>query len=188
MSRQLSRPADGSAPGSAGDGPGTDGMPSGRVVIEALVVTAVLAALAVVGWHVLSPDVFAEAVDGGVRVSTAESGRRFGIEVSFAVVTSLAGLVAGAWLMARHQSEAVPVQVVLAVTGVAGAGLVWRLGRATGPADLAEQARAAEPGTMLEMPLDVASYAMLAVWPIVAVVAGAIVIAIRDRPPGRDGV
>lgn len=168
-------------PGDAkGSGPRRASRP---IIVEVVIVTGVLVALATYGWHVVSPDVFAEATEGGMRLSTAESRRLFGIEVSFGVVTAAAGVIAGAWLMTRHRREAVLVQVLLAGTGIVGAVLVWLVGRGTGPGDPAVHGRSAAPGTMLEMPLDVESYAMFAIWPIAAVVAGAVVIAIRDRPP-----
>ncbi|HEX6196203.1 MAG TPA: hypothetical protein VFZ37_09840 [Jiangellaceae bacterium] len=163
-------------------GPGIRDLPGGAALIEALVVTAVLAALATYAWHVLTPELFAEATAGGYQLSTAESGRLFGIEVWFAVVTAAAGLVAGAWLTMRHRLEPVLSQVMLTFTGVLGAVLVWQLGRATGPGDPAVRARVVGAGTELEMPLDVESYALLAIWPIAAIVAGAVVVAVRDRP------
>lgn len=163
-------------------GPGIADLPGGPVLIEAAVVIAVLVALATYGWHMLSPDVFAEATAGGYRMSTAESRRLFGIEVWFAIVTGVAGLVAGIWLMLRHRLEAVRIQVLLVVTGVLGAVAVWLIGRSTGPGDPALRGRSAEPGTMLEIPLDVESYALFAIWPIAALVAGAMVVAILDRP------
>lgn len=165
-------------------GPGFGGLPGGWVLIEAAVVTGVLAALATYGWHVLAPEVFAEATAGGYQMSTAESRRLFGIEVWFGVVTAAAGLIAGAWLMMRHRLEPVRSQVLLTCSGILGAVLVWQLGRGTGPEDPAVQARAAAAGTELEMPLDVESYALFAIWPIAAIVAGAVVVAIRDLPGG----
>lgn len=168
--------------------PGIASLPGGPILIEALVVAGVLVALATLMWHQLAPRVYAEVIEGGVRMSTAESGRLFGIEVWFAIVTTAAGLVMGAWLMFRHRLEAVRIQVLLVCAGILGAAAVWLLGRSTGPGDPAARASLAEPGTMLEMPLDVESYALFAMWPIAAVLAGAVVVGIADRPaaPGGD--
>lgn len=166
--------------------PGIASLPGGPILIEALVVTGVLVALATLAWHALAPQVYAEVVEDGVRMSTAESGRLFGIEVWFGIVTTVAGLVMGAWLMLRHRLEAVRIQILLVFAGIVGAVVVWLLGRSTGPGDPAARANPAEPGTMLEMPLDVESYALFAMWPLAAVVAGAIVIAITDRSPAAN--
>jgi hypothetical protein len=167
-------------------GPSGGGLPGIAIVVEALVITGVLAALATLGWHEFAPEVFAEVTGNGFRVSIAEARREFGVEVWFAVVTAAAGVAAGTVLMLRHRADSVAVQVVLAGTGVLGALLVWQLGHGTGPGDLAARASLAEPGTMLEMPLDVASYANLAIWPIAAVIAGAAILAMRYRDASRD--
>lgn len=186
-SDRLGASGDASSPSNAWDrdqrnGPDRSPRSGALIVIETLAVTGVLVALATFGWHVLAPEVFAEATEAGFRVSTAESRRLFGIEVSFAVVTAAAGIVAGAWLMLRHRLEAVRVQLLLVASGLVGAVAVWLLGRGTGPGDPAVLAAGVEPGTTLEVPLDVESYAMFSIWPIAAVVAGAVVVAIRDRP------
>lgn len=165
-------------------GPDIGSLRGGWVLIEAAVVTGVLAALATYAWHVLTPDVFAEAIAGGYQMSNAESRRLFGIEVWFGVVTAGAGLIAGAWLMMRHRLEPVRSQIMLTCAGILGAVLVWQLGVGTGPGDPAVRARVAAAGTEMEMPLDVESYALFAIWPIAAIIAGAVVVAIRDRPGG----
>lgn len=165
-----------------GNRPGIGGLPGGMILIEALVVTGVLVVLATLLWHALAPEVYAEVTDGGVRMSTADSRSLFGIEVWFAVVTAAAGLVSGTWLMLRHRVDAVRIQFLLIGAGIIGAAAVWLLGRSTGPGDPAARGRSAETGTMLEVPLDVESYALFAMWPIAALVAGAVVVAIVDRP------
>lgn len=162
-------------------GPRVGGPPGGPVLIEALVVTVVLAALATYAWSLFAPEVFAEATAGGYQMSTAESGQLFGIEVWFGVVTAVAGLIAGAWLTARHRLDPILSQVLLVAAGIVGAVLVWQLGKDLGPGDPAARARVVAAGTELEMPLAVESYALLAIWPIAAIVAGAVVVAIRDR-------
>jgi len=158
---------------------------TGRLVVETVLLTGVLALLAAIAWQWLAPEVYAEASESGFRVSIFEARREFGIEAWFAIVTGVAGVLAGVILMLRHRVEAVAVQVALAISGVLGAVLTWQVGRAIGPGAVADQARAAESGDLLEMPLDLVSYALCVVWPIAAVIAGAAVVAMRHRdgPP-----
>lgn len=167
--------------GRGGHGAARDG--GGRIVLDSLVIGVVAAVLAAIVWNLVSPDVMVEVTENGVRFGLAEARREFGIEVAFAAVAAVAGLIAGAVLMLRHRDDPVAAQVAAAVTGTLAALAMWQLGlRVLGPGDLAERAGEAEPGTLLEAPLDVASYAVFAIWPIAAVVGGAVMIAVRDRP------
>jgi hypothetical protein len=89
----------------------------------------------------------------------------------FAICTATAGLVAALLVFARARRARVGALVGLAVGGLLGAIVTWRVGVLLGPGDALDSAKGLAAGTRLDGPLKLSALGVLFAWPIAAVVS-----------------
>jgi hypothetical protein len=139
-----------------------------RLVVDAVVLHAALAALVGVGWWAWAPQLTYTVVEGqALVVQEARYTEIFSGDATFALLAGIAGLLSATGLLMRgHRGPAVPV--LLTVLGGASAVGAWWLGVTLGPGRIDDLAAAAGEGDLVAGP-ELNAYAALLVWPLLAV-------------------
>ena len=156
-----------------------------RVVVECLLAALVFGLLAGVAWYLLVPDVTVSVGDDGEpRLGTAAASGVFAYDAWFMVVGSISGLLLGAVLFTRHRRESVVAAVAVAVSGLVGSLVAWRVGVLLGPEPVEARATALDNGGTLTLDVGLEAYGVLLAWPIAGLVAVLAVSAwLDDRAP-----
>ncbi|RCG22157.1 hypothetical protein DTL70_16530 [Streptomyces diacarni] len=179
------RPAPGEQPGTGPAAPqptppygveagyGGEGGPLVRRELREAAVCAV--AVAVVGiamgllWLWLAPRVPLYNNGEVVLFKDPEGEQAIGAEGVFALLGLAFGAVSGLVLFAVRRRGGVGLVVGLALGGLLGSVLAWRVGVWFGPeTDLPAAARAAGKGATFDAPLELHAYGMLLAWPVAA--------------------
>ncbi|MFJ4693513.1 DUF2567 domain-containing protein [Streptomyces sp. NPDC088766] len=164
----------GAAPHDAGHGQDGPGMKT--ELREAAVITVVVALLgAALGllWLWLAPRVplVGEAVDDNwvVYLKDTEGEQAVGVDGTFVLLALACGAVSAAAVFAWRRRGGVPLVVALALGGLLGSLLAWRLGVWLGPGqDVVARARAAGAGVTFSAPLKLSAKGALLAWPLAA--------------------
>lgn len=133
-------------------------------------------------WAMLAPRVFGIKTADGVDLVNPETKAYVGQDAYFLIVTAVVGLVCGItvwWLVRRRDAASA---IALALGGLAGAYIAWRVGRAMGPTGLQDWARTASLGATRALPVDLRATAVLVAWPLLAVLAHLGLVLATDRP------
>ncbi|MER6674270.1 AAA family ATPase [Streptomyces sp. NPDC000983] len=145
---------------------------------EAAVVTvavAVAGALLGVLWSWLAPRVplVGDMVDGGwvVYIKDTEGEQAIGVEGTFTLLAIAFGAVSALVVFLARRRGGVPLVVALAVGGLLGSLLAWRVGVWLGPADdVIARAREVGKGVTFSAPLELDAKGAWLVWSISALV------------------
>ncbi|MFE4049824.1 AAA family ATPase [Streptomyces sp. YIM B13518] len=155
------------------DGPGM------KAEIREAAVTAVAVALGgvLLGvlWWWLAPRVpyVGDVVGDGwvVYLKDAEGEQSVGVDGTFALLALGFGAVSALAVFLVRRRGGVPLVVALAVGGLLGSVLAWRLGVWLGPSsDLIARARSAGDGVAFDAPLKLGAKGALLAWPFAALV------------------
>jgi hypothetical protein len=155
----------------SGEGPGRD---LGRELIEAaviVVVSAVLGALLAWLWLTLAPRVPLELAQGAVILKDSEAEDSIAIDGTFALLGLAFGAVMAAAVFLVRKRGGIPLVLALAVGGVLGSLLAWKMGVWLGPTeDVVAHAKQVGPGKSFDAPLQLRAKGALLAWPAAAMV------------------
>ncbi|MEU3944938.1 AAA family ATPase [Streptomyces sp. NPDC029526] len=165
--------------GPAGDGwYGQDG-PGMKTELREAAVAAVAVALGgvLLGvlWWWLAPRVplVGDAVDGNwvVYVKETEGEQAVGVDGTFTLLALALGAVSALAVFLIRRHGGVPLVVALAVGGLLGSVLAWRLGVWLGPPqDVIAEARRVGEGATFDAPMKLGAKGALLAWPLAALV------------------
>ncbi|MFG2516624.1 AAA family ATPase [Streptomyces sp. NPDC048584] len=139
------------------------------------VAVAALGALLGVLWWWLAPRVplVGEVLDGNwvVYLKDSEGEQGIGVDGTFSLLALAFGAVSAVVVFLVRRRGGVPLVVALAVGGLLGSVLAWRLGVWLGPgSDVVAQARSAGKGVTFDAPLKLGAKGALLAWPFGALV------------------
>lgn len=134
------------------------------------VATAALGVLLGVLWWWLAPRVplVGGVLDGNwvVYLKDSEGEQGIGVDGTFSLLALAFGAVSAAVVFLVRRRGGVPLVVALAVGGLLGSVLAWRLGVWLGPgSDVVAQARSAGKGVTFDAPLKLGAKGALLAWP-----------------------
>lgn len=137
-----------------------------------VVVCSALAGLpaGLVWWLVAPLPPIEKRADGLYRAGGEGNEAAIAADGWFAVVVLVVGVVVALLVYLRTRPGRLGPLVGLAVGGVAGAVVAWRLGALLGPDALTETAKHVKVGAHFDGPLTVSAYGVLLVWPMAAVI------------------
>ncbi|CAM5374133.1 ABC transporter permease OS=Streptomyces aurantiogriseus OX=66870 GN=GCM10010251_41560 PE=4 SV=1 [Streptomyces aurantiogriseus] len=143
---------------------------------EAAVITVLVAVAGVLLgllWVWLAPRVplVGDVVDGNwvVYLKDTEGEQAVGVEGTFTLLALACGAVSALAVFAWRRRGGVPLVVALALGGLLGSLLAWRLGIWLGPSqDVLAQAEAAGKGVTFSAPLKLSAKGTLLAWPLAA--------------------
>jgi DivIVA domain-containing protein len=121
-------------------------------------------------WWQLAPEPLLVRRSGGIFFAS-ESESAVAADGWFAVCAATAGLVAAVAVFALTRRARVGALLGLAVGGIVGALVAWRLGMLLGPGPARETARGLAVGSRFNGPLRISARGVLLIWPLVSVVA-----------------
>lgn len=158
---------------------------TGALVAAALLVAGVPVAVV---WRLVAPLPRLVVNTGGVFFAEQNAEYAVAADGWFAVCSATAGLVAALVVFARARHSRVGALVGLAVGGLLGSVVAWRLGMILGPGDALVTANGLDVGTRFDGPLRLSALGVLFAWPIAAVVAWFALTAGLEPPeqPGAD--
>jgi hypothetical protein len=154
-----------------------------RVAVELGVVALLLGVVGGLVWSALAPEVELRVVDDGAFLDEVQGARVIGRDGWFAVVGAAGGVLLGLAGWWRHRDDPVPLVVGLAVAGVLGSAVVWRVGTWAGPDPLPEQlpAGGGDGATVIE-PLAIGAPGVLVAWSVVALAVVAVLALLAPGP------
>jgi hypothetical protein len=139
---------------------------------QAAVLTVVLAVSGVLLgllWLWLAPHVPLIADSKAVYLKDSEGEQSAGVDGTFALLGAGFGLVSAVVVFALRRHGGVPLVVALAVGGLLGALVAWRLGVWLGPEqDVAAHAKRVGEGVTFDAPLELKAKGALLAWPLLA--------------------
>ncbi|WP_159766821.1 DUF2567 domain-containing protein [Streptomyces sp. HM190] len=143
----------------------------GRELLEAAVVTAVMTlvggALLGVLWWWLAPHVPLVSDGSAVYFKDTEGEQAVGVDGTFTLLALGMGALSGLLVFLLRRRGGVPLVVALAVGGLLGAVVAWRLGVWLGPGtDVVARAKEAGRGVTFSAPLKLAAKGALLAWPL----------------------
>jgi hypothetical protein len=141
---------------------------TGLVVIAASLFAAVPLGIL---WYVLAPLPRLVTRSDGVFLTGGETETAIAADGWFAVCSATVGLVAVLVVFARMRRARLGPLLGLAIGGLAGAILAWRLGVLLGPAGIAATAKGLSPGAHFNGPLNLSARGVLFAWPLTSTLA-----------------
>jgi hypothetical protein len=141
---------------------------TGLVVVAACLFAAVPVGIL---WYVLAPLPRLVTRSDGVFLTGGETEVAVAADGWFAVCSATAGLVVVLVVFARMRRARLGPLLGLAVGGIAGAILAWRLGVLLGPANIREAVKGLSPGAHFDGPLKLSARGVLFAWPLASTVA-----------------
>ncbi|MCX4727156.1 hypothetical protein ACIPW9_04215 [Streptomyces sp. NPDC090052] len=167
------------------DGPGLR-----AELVQAAVVAVVLAVLGVLLgllWMWLAPRVPLISDGKAVYLKDSEGEQAIGGDGTFALLGLAFGVVSAAAVFLFRRRGGVPLVIALAVGGLLGSLLAWRVGIWLGPSqDVVAAAKHAGKGVTFDAPLKLAAKGALLAWPVAAMIVHLGVTAVfgpRDPEP-----
>ncbi|MCM2576486.1 hypothetical protein [Streptomyces meridianus] len=175
---------------------GADGERTGAAKVRQAALVTVLVALsgAVLGalWLWLAPHVLLVSDGKAVYFKNSEGEEAIGADGVFVLLALGFGVLSGALVFLVRRSGGIPIVVGLALGGLLGAVLAWRLGGWFGPAgDVAQHARRVGKGVVFDAPLQLRAKGALLVWPVAALAVHLGLTALfgpRDPEPGENAM
>lgn len=166
----------------------------GQAAIVALLVTVAGLLLGLL-WVWLAPRVPLISDGSTVFLNDSEGEEAIGADGTFALLALAFGLVSALAVFFFRKRGGVPLVLALAVGGLLGSLVAWRLGVWLGPSDdVVAAAKKAGKGVTFDAPLKLAAKGALLAWPVAAMVVHLGVTAVfgpRDPEPvweaGRYG-
>ncbi|MBA2948662.1 AAA family ATPase [Streptomyces himalayensis] len=149
------------------DGPGMKTeLRQAALITVAVAVGGVLLGLL---WLWLAPRVPLVADDSAVYLKDTEGEQAIAVDGTFTLLALAFGAVSGLVVFAVRRRGGVPLVVGLALGGLLGSVLAWRLGVWLGPAqDVVAHAKAVGKGVTFEAPLKLNAKGALLAWPVAA--------------------
>lgn len=156
-----------------------------RDAAVALAVTLVVAALGAplaLLWAAIGPHAEIVMVEGGPTLDDFNTEAYVGGDVTFGVIAVGMGIVAGAgaWALRRWRGPA--IVVALALGGIAGAWITWKLGHRIGLSEYRDRLQTPEPGDRFEQPMKLRAEGLLFLEATVAVIVYVVNAAWSHRP------
>jgi hypothetical protein len=140
---------------------------TGLVVVAASLCTAVPVGIL---WYVLAPLPRLVTRSDGVFLTGGETEVAIAADGWFAICSATAGLVVVLVVFARMRRSRLGPLLGLAVGGLAGAILAWRLGALLGPPSIAHSVKGLSPGAHFDGPLKLSARGVLFAWPLISTV------------------
>jgi hypothetical protein len=147
-----------------------------RAAMIVVLASLPLGALMGLIWERVAPKAHWMVQGGGAVLSELEQSDFVAADGWFAVLGAATGLLGGT--LAFVFSRMLPIS--LAVGGILGSLIAWRLGQALGPAPI-DSHRGAPNGSSFDGPLDLRADGVLLIWPIAALLAVLLLTVIFDR-------
>ncbi|OAH14422.1 hypothetical protein STSP_22490 [Streptomyces jeddahensis] len=149
------------------DGPGMKTeLRQAAVITVAVAVGGVLLGLL---WLWLAPRVPLVADDSAVYLKDTEGEQAIGVDGTFTLLALAFGAVSGLVVFLIRRRGGIPLVVGLALGGLLGSVLAWRLGVWLGPAqDVVAHAKAVGKGVTFDAPLKLNAKGALLAWPVAA--------------------
>ena len=142
-------------------------------------------------WLWLAPHVPLVSDGKAVYFKNSEGEEAIGADGVFVLLALGFGIVTGALVFLLRRSGGIPIVVGLALGGLLGSVLAWKLGGWFGPVgDVAEHARQVGKGVVFDAPLQLRAKGALLVWPVAALAVHLGLTALfgpRDPEPGEEG-
>jgi hypothetical protein len=120
-------------------------------------------------WWLLAPPFAVEMVAGELQPSEPVGESRFGADAWFAMIAGVAGVLIALVIFTRHRHRPIATVCTLAVAGLFGSVVAWRLGVLLGPDPINGAPEDIADGTELVFPLSLGATGLLLMWPITAV-------------------
>ncbi|GAX50696.1 hypothetical protein SO3561_02195 [Streptomyces olivochromogenes] len=143
-------------------------------VLEAVVVTVAVALAGVllgVLWWWLAPHVPLIADDSAVYLKDTEGEQAIGVDGTFTLLALAFGAVSAVVVFLVRRRGGVPLVVALAVGGVLGSLLAWRIGIWLGPTqNVVAHAKAVGKGVTFSAPLKLGAKGALLAWSLAGLV------------------
>ncbi|MGH8869795.1 MAG: ABC transporter permease [Actinomycetes bacterium] len=155
---------------------------AGLVVAVALAAAGVLVGAAWAWW---APRLVAVVGEQGVFLADPEGQGPITVDARFALLGALAGLVSGAVVFLALAHRGVAAAIGLAVGGLAGSLVAWRLGLWLGPEAVSVAARGAAAGTRIDVPVELRATGTLLSWPLLAVATQLVLTSALVHPEPR---
>jgi hypothetical protein len=156
-----------------------------RVTGQLALIALVLGLVVGVVWVWVAPDVLLRAGTDGAYLDELEGGRVFARNGWFAVLAGAAGVIVALLGWVRHRHTPVPLVIGLAISGLLGSIVAWRLGVAVGPESLAVQQETLGGDQPLQAPLRIDAPGVLLAWSVLSI-ATVFVLALFQRHPRRQ--
>jgi len=122
-------------------------------------------------WWFLAPlPRIAKRADGLYRVGGEGNEAAIAADGWFALLTLVTGIVVALVVYLRTRPGSVPPLLGLAVGGLLGSVVAWRVGALLGPGPIESTADALAVGARFDAPLDVTALGVLLAWPMGAVI------------------
>jgi hypothetical protein len=141
---------------------------TGLAVVAGSLVAAVLVGIL---WKVIAPLPHLVTRADGVYLTGGESEVAVAADGWFAICSATAGLICALVVFARMRRARLGPLLGLAIGGLAGALVAWRLGVALGPGNLRETAKGLATNTAFDGPLKLSARGVLFAWPLISSVA-----------------
>ena len=148
------------------------------LVAGPVVAGAVFGVVAGVVWEVIAPVVRLPRTTGGLELDETSGARLFAFDGWFAVVAVVGGLIFGGAAVALVRRQGWRAVPAVAVGSVVAALLEWGVGdrlRRGG------NAATAPVGSQVAVPLTLSGHALLALWPLAAVIVLAVISLVAPR-------
>jgi hypothetical protein len=147
----------------------------------------VAAVLVGIVWRVVAPLPHLVTRTDGVFLTGGTPEVAVAADGWFAICTATAGLVGALVVFARMRRARLGPLLGLAIGGLAGAVVAWRLGVALGPGNLRETVKGLPPNTEFDGPLKLSARGVLFAWPLISTVAYfALTAGLEPKPVGGD--
>ncbi|MFJ4919224.1 DUF2567 domain-containing protein [Streptomyces sp. NPDC088725] len=181
-----SGPYSGSRPG-ADTGPGRNTeLRQALVVLLAVTVSGVVLGLL---WLWLAPRIPLVSDSSAVFLKDTEGEEAIGADGTFVLLALAFGLVSAAAVFLFRRRGGVPLVLGLAIGGLLGSVLAWKLGGWLGPtSDVVAHAKAVGKGVTFDAPLQLNMKGALLAWPVAAMVVHLALTGLfgpRDPEPGH---
>lgn len=141
---------------------------TGLAVIGGSLVAAVVVGIL---WRAITPLPHLVTRTDGVYLTGGEPEVAVAADGWFAICSATAGLVGALFVFARMRRARLGPLLGLAIGGLAGAVVAWRLGVALGPGSLRDTAKGLAANTAFNGPLKLSARGVLFAWPLTSTVA-----------------
>jgi hypothetical protein len=158
---------------------------TGLAVIGGSLVAALLVGIL---WRVITPLPHLVTRTDGVYLAGGEPEVAVAADGWFAICSATAGLIGALVVFARMRRARLGPLLGLAIGGLAGSVVAWRLGVQLGPGSLRDTVKGLAPGTEFDGPLKLSARGVLFAWPLTSTVAYfALTAGLEPKPvPGGD--